>query len=231
MIPPFLIIIAHRTWVDSGAQREATHFKNRVLDLVDIFLRKEPTSQFAPTFILPLVRVIMGTGPDERQLYDKVIALLRNRFGKAKEVPTIVDLSQTQNALEELHVLARKSHSSDIRETISACSLYLTRILLSEPVNDGQTVIDVYRKSLSDFATRKASPLQPSFMRDFVRRQPRSAWEMREDFVQLAEKAINVYRKCQIFYLLHPLLNQVAGIVSPRFPNTLCLVETIHLES
>lgn len=201
-------------WAEPGAQREATHFKNRVLDLVDIFMRKEPASQFAPAFILPLVRVIMGTGPDEKQLSDKVIALLRNRFGKSKEIPTVTDLSQTRSTLEELHLLARKSHSPDVRETISACSLYLTRILLSEPIDDGQTVMDVYRVSLSDFATRKASPLQPNFIREFVRRQPRSAWHMRDDFVHFAEKAVNVYRKCQAFQLLSPLFNQLANVVS-----------------
>jgi DNA polymerase phi len=184
---------------------------------VDIFLRKEPTSQLTPTIILPLVQVIMGAGPDERQLSDKIIALLRNRFGKAKEVPTVVDISQTQKALEELHVMARKSHSSDVRDTIGACSLYLTRILLSDPINDSRTVIGVYRTSLADYATRKASPLHPNFIRDFVQRQPRSAWRMRDDFVQLVEKGVNVYRKCQTIHLLTPLFNQLVGIVGPPY--------------
>ncbi|KAF8580676.1 hypothetical protein K439DRAFT_1393490 [Ramaria rubella] len=196
---------------DSGAQREATHFKNRVLDLVDIFLRKEPTNQYAPKFMLPLVKVIMGTGPDERQLSDKVTALLRNRFGKAKDVPTIVDLGQTQKTLEELHDMARKAHTPDIRETISTCSLYLTRVLLSESSDNEQMVVGIYRATLADFATRKASPLQSSFIQDFVKRQPRFAWQLREDFVQFAEKAVNVYRKCQTFQLLHPLLTQMAN--------------------
>lgn len=177
-------------------------------------MRKEPTSQLAPTTILPLVQVIIGTGPDEKQLSDKVIALLRNRFGKAKEIPSMVDVPQAQKTLEELHAMARKSHSPDVREAISACSLYLARILLSEPINDGQTVINAYRSSLADFATRKASPLQPSFLRDFVQRQPRSAWQMRNDFVRVAEIAVNLYRKCQIFNLLNPLFHQLAGIVS-----------------
>lgn len=200
---------------ESGAQREATHFKNRVLDLVDIFMRKEPTSQLVPTSILPLVQVIIGTGPDEKQLSDKVMALLRNRFGKAKEIPSVVDVSQTKNTMEVIHAMARKSPSPDVREAIGACSLYLTRILLSEPINDSQTVINAYRSSLADFATRKASPLQPNFIRDFVQRQPRSAWQMRDDFVRVSEKAVNVYRKCQTLHLLNPLFNQLASIVSP----------------
>ena len=127
----------------------------------------------------------------------------------------MVDVSQTRKALEELHAIARKSHSPDVRETISVCSLYLTRILLSDPINDDQTVLDVYRSSLADFTTRKASPLQPNFIRDFVQRQPRSAWHMRDDFIRGAEQAVNVYRKCQTYHLLNPLFNQLVGIVSP----------------
>jgi len=106
-------------------------------------------------------------------------------------------------------LLARKTHSSDARESISTCSLYLTRVLLSDPTGDDQLVIAEYRASLTDFATRKASPLQPSFILDFVRRQPHAAWQLRDDFVQLTDKAVNVYRKCQMFQLLQPLLNQI----------------------
>ena len=202
------------SFADTGAQREATHFKNRVLDLVDIFLRKQPTSKYAPYFLLPLVQIIMGTGSDEKQLSDKVSALLRSRVGKAKELPIVIDLPETRATLGELHAMARKTHSPEVRDTISACSLYLTRVLLSEPVNDSRSVIEAYRLSLADFATRKASPLQPSFIQDFMRRQPRTAWQFRNDFLQVADKAVNVYRKCQTFQLLHPLLNQFALVVS-----------------
>lgn len=156
----------------------------------------------------------MGTGPDEKQLSDKVTALLRSRIGKAKELPDAVDISEARKTLEELHVMARKTHSSDVRETISLCSLYMTRVLLSNSADDVESVINAYRTSLVDFTARKASPLHPSFIQDFVRRQPRAAWKMRGDFIQCAEKAVNTYRMCQTFQLLHPLLSQISQVVS-----------------
>ncbi|KAF8522098.1 DNA polymerase phi-domain-containing protein [Hysterangium stoloniferum] len=196
---------------EAGAQREATHFKNRVLDLVDIFLRKEPTSEYTVAFIMPIIRVIMGTGSDEKQLSDKATALLRTRFGKTKEVPTTVDLPEVKKTLTELHTIAQKSNSSDLRDTISACSLYLSRILLSDAIQESDAVSATYLASLCDFANRKSSHIQSSFLLEFVRRQPRCAWGLRGDLLELAQKAVNSYRKCQIFQFFQPLLNQVAN--------------------
>jgi len=179
---------------------------------VDIFLRKEPTSEYAVAFIMPLIRVIMGSGSDEKQLSDKAIALLRTRFGKTKEVPPIVDLPEVKKTLTELHTIARKTNSSALRDTISACSLYLSRIILSDAIQDSDTVSATYLSSLRDFANRKSSPIQSSFILEFVRRQPRCAWSLRGDLLQLAKKAVNSYRTCQIFQFFQPLLNHVINI-------------------
>ena len=83
---------------DVDAQREATHFKNRVLDLIDIFVRRQPTSPLIVRTILPLVELIVGTGPDEKQLSDKAMGILRNRIGKSKEVPTTVSAGEVEDA-------------------------------------------------------------------------------------------------------------------------------------
>ncbi|KAJ7905348.1 hypothetical protein B0H14DRAFT_2659931 [Mycena olivaceomarginata] len=62
------------------AQREATHFKNRVLDLVDSFLKKEPTSSHSLQLLLPLVELSTITSADERHLTDKAKGILRTRI-------------------------------------------------------------------------------------------------------------------------------------------------------
>ena len=66
---------------DVDAQREATHFKNRVLDLIDIFVKKNPANPLIIRLIFPLVELIVSTGPDEKQLSDKATGILRNRIG------------------------------------------------------------------------------------------------------------------------------------------------------
>ncbi|KAI0340127.1 hypothetical protein BDW22DRAFT_1486396 [Trametopsis cervina] len=187
------------------AQREATHYKNRVLDLLDTFIRKQPTSPLVPRVILPLSELVVNAGSDEKQLADKATGILRSRIGKAKEVPSDADTTQAGEALRELHSRARRAFSADIVATLSQCSLYLSRVLAS---SEPEAVVDAYRESLVDFISRKASRLHTSFFLDFIRRQGSIAWGLRDDLLELVDKAVNGYRQNQAFQLVQVLLSQ-----------------------
>ncbi|KAI6032543.1 DNA polymerase phi-domain-containing protein [Pisolithus marmoratus] len=99
------------------AQREATHFKNRVLDLVDTF-----------------------SGMDERQLSDKTKGILKNRLAKSKDVPTNAARDEVETVLREVHQRVRKVHSADNLSVLSQSSLYLSRILVQLNEDDGDFV-------------------------------------------------------------------------------------------
>jgi len=190
------------------AQREATHYKNRVLDLVDTFMKKQPQSVFIPRFILPLVELIVSTSSDEKQLADKATGILRSRIGKAKEVSSSVDQEQLSTVLEELHSRARKAPSTDVLTTLNQCSLYVSRALIHAGHTDD--VLNAYRRSLVDFATRKASRLNTNFLQDFIRRNPAKAWEIRDNLLDATRTAINGYRQSQVFQLIAALINQLS---------------------
>ncbi|EIN07831.1 hypothetical protein PUNSTDRAFT_70289 [Punctularia strigosozonata HHB-11173 SS5] len=192
---------------EAGAQREATHFKNRVLDLLDIFIKTQSASPLIVRIIVPLVVLVVGTGQDEKQLSDKTQALLKSRVGKLKEIPEAVDADHVIEVLKDVHLRARKARSSDVLATISQCSLYLSRILLRHGRQDA--VVEVYQDSLSDFATRKASPLNSNFFLDAMRRHKDLAWALRGAVLKLQANATNAYRRCQIFLLLQPVINQL----------------------
>jgi len=143
--------------VADDAQREATHFKNRVLDLVDTYLKKQPASPFVLRLITPLVDIVAGSSQDERQLSDKARGIIRSRFGKVKDVPTDVDIEQVTLIATNLHSQARKSHSSELLSILSLCGIYLSRILVQ--VKAEKPLLESYRESLVDFTTRKNSSL------------------------------------------------------------------------
>lgn len=193
------------------AQREATHFKNRVLDLVDTFVKKQPSSALIVRLIPPLVELIAGTGPDERQLADKAKGILRSRIGKSKEVPTGVDAEYALTVLTDLHTRARKVHSSDMLATLSQCSLYLSKVMVS--IDAEKALVQVYQQSLADFITRKNSALNTGFFQDFIRRCPASAWSLRSDILDLSGRAVNVYRQFQAYQLLDLLVSQLPVMV------------------
>lgn len=190
-----------------NAQREATHFKNRVLDLLDIFLSKQPKNPLVIRLVLPLVDLVTNTGADERQLTDKAIGILRTRLGKAKEAPSDIDEEKTVTILEELHVRARKASSADVLATLSQCSLFLSKTLLQ--MGASSSVVNVYKQSFADFVTRKASRLNSAFLQDFVRRHNDAAWDLRDDLLSLTGEAVNAYRASQVFAFLQTLLGQL----------------------
>jgi DNA polymerase phi len=197
--------------IDQNAQREATHFKNRILDLVDIFVKKQFASPLTLRLVLPLVELALGSGSDEQQLSSKAGGLLKSRIGKLKDVPTPVDSENTAKILEDLHTRARKAHSAEALAIISPCSLYIVRTLLHAQVHT--PVYDAYRTSLGEFATRKASDLNAKFFEEFFKRQALSAWHLRDDLLDLTGKAVNTYRQCQIFGLIQVLVNQLPSMV------------------
>jgi DNA polymerase phi len=196
---------------DVDAQREATHFKNRVLDLVDTFIKKQPSSPHIIRLIPTLVDLIVGTSPDERQLSDKAKGILRSRIGKSKELPSGADIDQISTVLNDIHIYARRAHSSDLLATLSQCSIYLSRTLLH--LGAEESLLQIYRPSLKDFITRKNSALNASFFQEFIRRCPTSAWSLRGDLLDLSNRAVNLYRQSQAYQLLELLVTQLPVIV------------------
>ncbi|KAG6841689.1 hypothetical protein C0991_008327 [Blastosporella zonata] len=191
-------------------QREATHFKNRVLDLVDIFVKKQPSSRLVLRLIAPLIDLISGTGLDERQLSDKAKGILRSRIAKSKEIPVDIDVEATLAIVTDLHTRARKVHSSDMLATLSQCSLYLSRILVH--YDSEAPLVQLYQESLADFLTRKNSALNSNFFQDFTRRLPASAWPVRNDLLDLSGRAVNAYRQGQAYQLLDTLMSQLPAM-------------------
>jgi DNA polymerase phi len=194
------------------AQREATHYKNRVLDLLDTFIRRQPTNPLILRVILPLIELVVSTGPDEKQLVEKSIGILRSRIGKAKDVPADIDVEQATEILRELHVRARKAASGDVLVTLSQCSLFVAKCLLHAGTD--MAVREAYGESVRDFATRKASRLNANFLQEFVRRHPETAWSFRDDILAAIKGAVNGYRLVQVFQLVQTLFAQ--------HPTTVC---------
>ncbi|KAH9929645.1 DNA polymerase phi-domain-containing protein [Amylocystis lapponica] len=199
-----------KKFTDTDAQREATHFKNRVLDLLETFIKKQPKNPLQVRLILPLVELIVSTGPDEKQLADKATGILRSRIGKSRETPSTVDTDQAATVLEELHTRARTAPSSDVLATLSQCSLYLCRSL--HHAKEDESILKAYRGSLVDFVSRKSSRLNANLFQDLIRRHTDVAWGLRDDLVGATGKAVNAYRQCQVFQLIQTLINQLPAL-------------------
>jgi DNA polymerase phi len=194
-----------------------------VLDLIDLFVKHQPTSPHVVRLIIPLVELITGTSSDEQQLSDKARGILASRIGKLKDVPPSIDTEQVVQIFDDAHNRARRNHYSDLAGLLSQCSLYLCKLLLHFGLD--KPVIQAYHESLTDYATRKASTLNIAFFQDFVRRYPLNSWELRQAAIEASAKCINVFRQRHIFQLLQGILKQVSVTVS-SYTSTTLLVET-----
>lgn len=205
----------HNTHIptDTDAQREATHFKNRVLDLVDMFLRRQPTSPLALRFIGPLIDLVAHSGLDEKQLSGKAKGIIRSRVGKAKEYPTSdVTLDQVSGLSQDFHTRARKVHSPELLAILSLSCIYFAKIL--QGLQGGESVAFAhYRESIEDFLARKNSSLNAAFFQDIFRRSPALAWNLRTPILSASTNAVNVYRQCQAYSMLEILVSQLSTLV------------------
>ena len=176
---------------------------------MDIYVKKQPTSAYIPLLIPPLLQLVITASPEESQLAEKAIGILRSRVGKLKEYPEEDETIDIGFILEDLHSKARRAPSGDILTTFGQCCCYLVRVL-NRTSTDG-TVRSAYRQSLEDFVTRKASRLNSAFFQEFVRRCPEVAWNLKQDIlkVSVSENAVNAYRKCQTLGLLNLLFNNI----------------------
>ncbi|KAF9566303.1 hypothetical protein CPC08DRAFT_114924 [Agrocybe pediades] len=191
-------------------QREATHFKNRVLDLVDSYLKKQLCSPLGLRFITPLIDLVSHSSKDEKQLSDKARGIVRSRFGKAKDIPTDIELDQVLPIITNIHTLARKAPSTDLLSLFSLCSIYLAKVMVHLKAEDA--LVDMYRQSLVEFATKKNPGLNSQFLQDFIRRYPALGWRLRKDLLEFTTKSKNAYRERKILVILELLLSLLPSI-------------------
>ncbi|KAF9514414.1 hypothetical protein BS47DRAFT_1372330 [Hydnum rufescens UP504] len=170
-----------------GLQRAATHFKIRVLDLIEVYVRKHPDT-------------IRGARADEEQFSGKATNLLENRG--------VDGVSNIVKHLEDLHQLARSSPTPQFLSLLARSSIYISRVL-SHGGHD-IAVAKIYQESLCDFISRKGSRLNTAFFHTWVTRYVSTAWHTRTSILDLCKSgnAVNRYRQMQAFQLLHDLFSQ-----------------------
>ncbi|EOR01392.1 DNA polymerase V [Wallemia ichthyophaga EXF-994] len=196
-----------------GAQREAQHTKNRLIDLLDVYAKKQSSNALVLKLIIPLVEIIVNSGATEQQLSSKSSAILRQRLTKSKDIPTTnINEDDLLVIFEEMHNVAKKSRTNEILSLCNQLSLYLFRIITfnySGAVAESKAK-EVYISSWQDFSNRKHTKLNPSVFTDYIRRYPTQSLSLLDELVQTVVdgKATNAYRQIQALTMLQTLFGQ-----------------------
>ncbi|KAI8807296.1 DNA polymerase phi-domain-containing protein [Cladochytrium replicatum] len=112
------------------AKRQILNLKLRILDLLDIWFKKTPSSPLVLEAVLPLSDVLhtvstraAGTGAlreANQQLYEKLASLIKNRIGgKAAALKSQADVDRAFELLSEIH-----ERASRIKNTTQITGMY-----------------------------------------------------------------------------------------------------------
>lgn len=192
---------------------EALHFKLRVLDLVEIYLRKQPTNPLIYTFIPTLLDLSQASAPTEKSIAEKAKAILSRRFDKSEAVPVLTEIENVKQILESVHKTAQRS--KEVGKACSTVSIFISKSFhQSDLPGASEAVTEIYKASLKDLMTRKNSKLSPTFIQDYISRQVAPGWTLREDVLNYAKgEEVNDFHHVTALTLLSAVAKQFSNLV------------------
>ncbi|KAJ3284320.1 DNA-directed DNA polymerase [Rhizoclosmatium sp. JEL0117] len=110
-------------------KQQVLHFKLRVVDLIELFIKKQPANPLILSLIMPSLAVVIETADSDesRELHTKMTTLIKTKLATVKEVPPVESLESGLALLKEIQELAAKSPSASVAGLCSAMSLLVTR--------------------------------------------------------------------------------------------------------
>ena len=150
------------------AKENILNFKNRVLDLLEIFIKQQPNSVLALDLLVPVLTVIRTT--KSPLVSGKACDLMRkySNLCKGKNLPGSVDKATIFRLLVEVHNQATKQGSNAYTSSCSQASLLLVRILASQDRENLRRVLSVYSATQERALFDPKCKVKTSFFSDWL---------------------------------------------------------------
>ena len=150
------------------ARENIINFKNRVLDLVEVYFKQQHLNPLVLEFVLPILEMVRTT--NTKQLADRGCGVLKELSGKCKgwSVPVIeVEVEDdVRETLKMVHVEAGRDSSNAHKAVVSSMSILLVKALVNSGMSIGLAV-DVYAATMTRFMTDKDFRVVPGFFTDW----------------------------------------------------------------
>lgn len=142
-------------------------FKHRVLDLLEIFIKKNPTSELIIYTVEPLLTGLKLTL--DKSLGTKIHKLLKSRVCKSKVDIKTVSKEQLLEILQSIQKdVLKTSNTNDFNLSSSQCSIFISKQILQLDESAADEIIDQYTDLLKLWFAKKNSRLTSSIFFDFI---------------------------------------------------------------
>lgn len=149
------------------AKENMINFKNRVLDLVEIYIKKCHSKILALDLLLPLLRLTRKS--TVKQISGKANAVLREytKLCKGSAVPGIEAPEPLWELLKSIHKEAGHSGPPAHGSGCSQASLLVVKVLVAHDKGAIDGIVDVYGDTRKEQFRSKKSHVQPTFFTDW----------------------------------------------------------------
>lgn len=149
------------------AKETMINFKNRVLDLLEIYVKKCYSNPLALDIIVPLLQLLRRSSV--QQLVQKTATVLREytRLCKGPAVPKVESDEAVWGMLRDVHSEAMRSASGPHAASCSQASLLLVKVLVAHDKESVSGIVDIYADTRKKQLLSNKCHVQASFFSDW----------------------------------------------------------------
>ncbi|PIG85122.1 DNA polymerase V [Aspergillus arachidicola] len=149
------------------AKGNMVNFKNRVLDLLEIYIKKCHSKLLALDLLLPLLRLTRKS--TVKQISNKANSVLRDytRLCKGSALPKLESVEPAWELLNSIHKEASHSGPPSHASACSQASLLMVKVLFAHDKNNISGIVDVYAETRKQQFLSKKCHVQPSFFSEW----------------------------------------------------------------
>ncbi|KAI8894276.1 DNA polymerase phi-domain-containing protein [Globomyces pollinis-pini] len=207
------------------------HFKLRVTDLLDIYLKGCITQPFIINSVEPLLKLYLTiTATDDKLLRNKLGSLLQTRFCNAKHIPAVTDTDAVVVMLGSIHELCGKLADVQSSKICSGVSIFLIKSILHAQSLDVQPskakkaktsakadtltvldrVSDIYKASFTSFLTGKNTQFKLGLFTDLTTKCFDVSWKLLPFYIScLALSDLKPFAIVQTFEITSNIIKSV----------------------
>lgn len=143
-------------------------FKNRVLDLLLIYIRKQHANPISTSLVLPLLRLVRMSS--SKQLAEKAFDHLKQYYDtcKSKGMPADVNDEVLWEILKNVHTEVTRSTNKMTASACSRSSLFIAKILVSKDSKNYGKILEQYALTQKDWYMDPKSKINPSMFTEWI---------------------------------------------------------------